>query len=109
MATWYNVGMEVFYNLLTIESMSMLHGVIAFLFMAAGLVFGYHQEVATSVAAFYVGREHAQAEYRIIYTNYGGKRANAPWWCGFEPSSWDLKSITDFSVPLLIAITSFFI
>lgn len=87
----------------------MIHIVITAVISAMMWPFGWHQEALALAAAFYFGREHAQAEYRAIKSLYSGKRANAPWWCGFEPSSWDLKSITDFSVPLLIAITSFFI
>lgn len=82
----------------------MLHGLIALGLAAVGWVFGYHQEVATVGAAFYVGREHAQAEYRTTYTNYGRKRANAPWWCGFEPRAWDEKSLLDWMVPVVVAI-----
>ena len=87
----------------------MLHGLITLGLAAVGCVFGYHQEVATVVAAFYVGREHAQAECRTIYTNYGRKRANAPWWCGFEPRAWDWKSLLDWIVPAVVAIGAAFI
>lgn len=50
-------------------------------------------------AAFYIGREHAQAEYRIIYTHYGHKRANAPWWCGFDRRAWTVKGLMDWIAP----------
>jgi len=52
--------------------------------------------------AFYVGRELAQAEYRIIYTHYGRKRANAPWWCGFDRRAWTVKGVADWAVPSVI-------
>lgn len=51
-------------------------------------------------AAFYVGRELAQAEYRIIYTHYGRKRANAPWWCGFYRRAWTAKGLLDLLAPV---------
>lgn len=86
----------------------MLHGLIALGLATVGWLFGYHQEAATAVAAFYVGREHAQAEYRTIYTNYGMKRENATWWCGFEPRAWDVKSLLDWIVPVIVAIVSAF-
>jgi hypothetical protein len=50
-------------------------------------------------AFFFIGREHAQAEYRVIQKFYGGKRANMPWWGGFDPKAWDLKSMLDWLLP----------
>lgn len=87
----------------------MLHGLIALGLTTVGWLFGYHHEAAMAVAVFYMGREHAQAEYRTIYTNYGRKRANAPWWCGFEPRAWDWKSLFDWIVPVVVAIVASFI
>jgi hypothetical protein len=52
-------------------------------------------------AAFYLGREIAQAEYRVIQKYYGGKRANMPWYGGFERRAWDVKSILDFVLPIV--------
>lgn len=51
--------------------------------------------------AFFLDREHAQAEYRVIEHFYEGKRANMPWHGGFEPRGWDLKSILDFVLPIV--------
>jgi len=48
-----------------------------------------------------LGREHAQAEYRVIQTYYGGKRANMPWYGGFERRAWNVKSILDFVLPIV--------
>jgi hypothetical protein len=56
---------------------------------------------ALLAAGFYLGREHAQAEYRVIQTYYGGKRANMPWYGGFERRGWDVKSILDFVLPIV--------
>ena len=53
-------------------------------------------------AAFYVGREVAQAEYRYI-ESHGKKRANCPSWCGFIPSAWTLKGILDWACPLIVS------
>lgn len=82
----------------------MIHALITAAIAAMTWPFGWHQEAAFLVSAFYAGREHAQAEYRTIYTNYGRKRSNAPWWCGFELRAWDAKSMTDWIWPLAIAI-----
>lgn len=60
-------------------------------------------ELGFLVAALFAGRELAQAEYRYIKA-HGGKRANCPWWCGFAPSAWDIKSLLDWLLPLATAI-----
>lgn len=54
------------------------------------------------VAAGYIGREHAQAEYRWIERFGGGKRANMPWWGGFDPKVWSFKSLTDWLLPVAV-------
>jgi len=59
---------------------------------------------ALLAAGFYLGREHAQAEYRVIQTYYGGKRANMPWYGGFERRTWNIKSILDWVLPI-VAVT----
>lgn len=82
----------------------MNHAIITAAIAAMSWPFGCHQEAAFLVAAFYSGREYAQAEYRTIYANYGRKRANAPWLCGLERRAWDAKSLMDFIVPLSIAV-----
>ena len=66
--------------------------------LASGIV-GF----AWVAAGFYVGREIAQAEYRYIEAN-GGKRYACPWYCGFLPSAWNLKSVLDWGLPVAIAM-----
>lgn len=82
----------------------MIHSLITLALAALAWPVGLHAEVAVMSAAFYCGREHAQAEYRTIKSFYGGKRDNAPWWCGFEPRAWDEKSLLDWMVPVVVAI-----
>ena len=53
-------------------------------------------------AFFFIGREHAQAEYRMIQKFYEGKRANMPWWGGFDPRAWDTKSMLDWLLPTVL-------
>lgn len=84
----------------------MIHALITLALAALAWPFGLHAEAAFLVASFYTGREHAQAEYRTIYTNYGRKRANAPWWCGFERRAWDTKSMVDWVGPLAVSIAA---
>jgi len=53
---------------------------------------------------YYLGREMAQAEYRLIQKHYGGKRANMPWWGAFQRRAWDQKSVLDVLLPSLAVI-----
>jgi hypothetical protein len=79
------------------------HSAYALLFMAIiGLLSGNWFAGACFGSAFFVGREHAQAEYRVIQKFYEGKRANMPWYGGFEIRVWDLKSILDFGLPIIV-------
>lgn len=84
----------------------MIHALITIVIAGCSYLFGLHAEAAWLVAIFYLGREHAQAEYRTIYKNYGNKREAAPWYCGFEPRAWTKKGILDCICPLLIAVVA---
>ena len=55
-------------------------------------------------SAFYIGREITQAEYRVIEQFYDGKRANMPWYGGFEPRAWELKSLLDWILPTVVCL-----
>jgi hypothetical protein len=50
---------------------------------------------------FFFGREHSQAEYKAINTDFGGKRANMPWYAGFKPKYWTLDAKMDLLFPLV--------
>jgi hypothetical protein len=79
------------------------HSAYALLFMATiGMLIGNWFAGACFGAAFFLGREHAQAEYRVIQKFYDGKRANMPWYGGFELRGWNLKSILDFVLPIIV-------
>lgn len=83
------------------------HSAYALLFMAIiGLLTGNWFAGACFGSAFFVGREHAQAEYRVIQKFYDGKRANMPWYGGFEPRGWDLKSVSDFVLPIVATMVA---
>lgn len=58
--------------------------------------------VATSV--FFVGRELTQAEYRWIEKYGAGLRANMPWYDRFDPRVWDVHSLTDWILPVLLTL-----
>lgn len=70
----------------------------------AALVAGNWWLGAAAGAFYFIGREIAQAEYRAIYNYYGRKRANAPWWCGFERRAWTRKSVLDWAAPSLAVV-----
>ena len=59
---------------------------------------------ALFATGYYLGREMAQAEYRVIQTYYGGKRANMPWWGAFQRRAWNVKSILDWVLPSLAVV-----
>ena len=82
----------------------MIHALITLVLAALARPFGLHVEAAAMSAAFYCGREHAQAEYRAIKSLYDGKRDNAPWWCGFERRAWNSKSMMDCLVAVAVAV-----
>lgn len=83
------------------------HPAYALLFMAiVGLLTGNWLAGAMLGIGFFLGREHAQAEYRVIQKFYEGKRANMPWYGGFEPRGWDLKSILDFVLPIVATMVA---
>jgi hypothetical protein len=69
-----------------------------------GLWFG-----ALFAISYYLGREMAQAEYRNILYNYGGKRANMPWWGAFQPRAWNMKSMLDWILPTVTVLTIAFL
>ena len=72
-----------------------------------GLLFGRWYLGGLGFAAFYLGREITQAEYRWISALGQGRRANMPWWGGFDPQIWNLKSIGDTLGPALASLALF--
>lgn len=80
----------------------MVHVVITAAMVIAAYSLGLHVYASLAVACFYIGREHAQAEQRVISQHYGNKRANAPWWCGFERRAWTAKGMLDLVLPVTI-------
>lgn len=79
----------------------MIHIPQAFLIQLAIMPFFGWWAGAFAGAFFFIGREHAQAEYRNIEHNYERKRANMPWWGGFDPKAWNLKSMLDWILPTI--------
>ena len=58
---------------------------------------------------WFIAREHTQAEYRWIAQLGGGKRANMPWWGGFDWRAWNMPSLFDWLVPVLVCAVVYFV
>jgi hypothetical protein len=58
---------------------------------------------------WFIAREHTQAEYRWIAMLGHGKRANMPWWGGFDLRVWDMASLLDWLVPMVACIAVYLI
>jgi hypothetical protein len=54
---------------------------------------------ALLIVGFFAGREHSQAEYRAISTDFGN-RASMPWYSGFNPKYWGVDSVLDLALPI---------
>ncbi|QEG08962.1 hypothetical protein [Aeromonas phage 4_4512] len=80
----------------------MVHVTITAAITIAAYFLGLHVYASLVVACFYMWREHAQAEQRVISRHYGNKRPNAPWWCGFERRAWTAKGMLDLVLPVTI-------
>lgn len=58
---------------------------------------------------WFIAREHTQAEYRWIANLGAGKRANMPWWGGFDRRVWNMPSMLDWVVPVMACATVYFV
>ncbi|ELM7987118.1 hypothetical protein Q2Q12_004308 [Escherichia coli] len=58
---------------------------------------------------WFIAREHTQAEYRWIAQFGAGKRANMPWWGGFDWRVWNMPSLLDWLVPVLACAVVYFV
>lgn len=82
----------------------MIHGFISFV---SALILGILSPWCCFLpAAFYLGREHSQAEYRYMSAHHT-KRENSPWYCGWLPESWNQKAILDAVLPFLMGLLVF--
>lgn len=76
---------------------------------AVGLALGLWGVGGALGCVWFLAREHTQAEYRWIAKLGNGKRANMPWWGGFDPQVWDTASVLDWLVPVLMCSTIYFV
>jgi hypothetical protein len=70
---------------------------------AIGLLTGDWWAGAAFGAAWFLGREHAQAEYRYIHLNGGDRYATKriPEFAAFDPRLWSQDSMMDFALPVV--------
>ena len=85
------------------------HAILAVAAQAViGLLTGNWWIGAAFGAAFYIGREHEQAEYRWIKSFGDGKRSNMPALGGFDPRVWrsEYGSWLDWLVPVVAVVAT---
>ena len=86
------------------------HAVLTAIFCAAVMIAGASMYWFACPAVFFIGREHAQAEYRWIQRYGNGLRANMPWWGGFDARIWDRHSfVWNLSLPVLVSMVAMLI
>ena len=85
------------------------HSIITLVIVLIFEQFGLGLIGAVLASSFFVGREHAQAEYKWIGQYGNGKRANMKWWNVFEVRVWDFHSwFWNLLAPITIAFAFVF-
>lgn len=86
--------------------MSLAHIILALAVQSlVGISTGDWWVGAALAIGIFVGREHAQAEYRWIEAFGQQRRAQMPWWGGFDPRVWHkVDAWLDFLLPFLAVI-----
>lgn len=86
----------------------MTHALIALFIQALVAQLAGWWAGAAAGAAYFIGREYAQAEYRVIAAHYKRREA-MPWWGGFEARAWTAKGLSDFILPTVaVCVVAFF-
>lgn len=81
------------------------HPIIALILqLVIGITTGNWWIGAAFGSGYFVGREYAQAEQRVIEHFYDNLRSNAPFWCALQLRAWTAKGITDFVYPTITVI-----
>lgn len=86
------------------------HAVIALIMMVPFVLLGIPAAGAAFSIAFFLGREHAQAEDRYIKAN-GGTRASVPKppeFACLNKKYWSTDSLLDFIVPTIVSLAFLF-
>ncbi|CAM7023741.1 Transmembrane protein [Leclercia adecarboxylata] len=88
----------------------LLHAVSALLIQTAvGYLFGEWFFGGAIGCMWFIAREHTQAEYRWIAQFGAGRRANMPWWGGFDWRAWNVPSLLDWLVPVMACAVVYFV
>lgn len=86
------------------------HGLMAIAVQIVyGIVTGDFITGGVLASGFFIGREHAQAEERIIKSHYDGKRSNMPALGGLKIKAWNVPSFLDLVVPILMVVLVYFL
>lgn len=70
------------------------HSIITLATVLAAFFFDLQWPAALAMAAFWCGREHAQAEYRWLAL-HKANRSQMPWVAGFLPESWNRDGLVN--------------
>jgi len=81
----------------------MIHALLSAITCVILILLGLNWAAMFWSAAFYLGRELAQSEYRYIQ-DHGKKRDGVPWYCGLIPSAWTAKSVIDCLLPWIVCL-----
>ncbi|MGP7732919.1 hypothetical protein [Oceanimonas smirnovii] len=85
------------------------HSIITLAAVLAAFLFNLQLEAALAMAAFWAGREHAQAEHRWL-TVHKANRSRMPWFAGFLPESWSRDGlVNDLLLPVLVGLGGYWI
>ena len=82
----------------------MIHAFLSAIFCSLVGLFGIPAFVCLLPAAWYMGREVAQAEYRYIEEYCGGKRDRMPWYAVFTSDARTVKGVLDWLLPALMCL-----
>ena len=86
----------------------MVHGLITVVWLLFCYITGLNDLYITP-ACFFIGREVAKAEQKVISQYYSNNRVNVPWYCVLEERAWTKKGLMDFVIPWLVTLCYSFI
>ncbi|MDQ2127960.1 hypothetical protein R4I72_05795 [Leclercia adecarboxylata] len=88
----------------------LIHAAVAVILQCSvGQLSGWWAAGGVIGCMWFIAREHTQAEYRWIAQFGAGKRANMPWWGGFDWRTWNLPSLLDWLVPVAACTSVYFV
>ena len=82
----------------------MIHAILSSIFCGCMLYFRRPSWTCLWPAIFYISREFAQAEYRYVIKHCHGSFKTMPTFAGFYPEVWNMKSMLDWIIPLLVCL-----